>query len=106
MTLSCKRIEVEPINATSALPIRCLKGSLVVRATLQTPGAEAVDEGFTCKNVLASYVHLMFASNPVFAAAIVERCRLVRGFLDRMIQYHISLAILIFTFTAMQLSAI
>ena len=28
--------------------------------------------------MLASYVHLMFASNPVFAAAIVERCRLVR----------------------------
>lgn len=56
-------------------------------ATLQTrritpwwilfPGAEPVDEGYFCDNVLASYVHLHFGSNPSFAYSLVARCRTV-----------------------------
>lgn len=46
-------------------------------ATLQVPGSEPVEEGFTWRNVLASYVHLHFGSNPRLAAALVERCRQV-----------------------------
>lgn len=45
------------------------------QATLQTPGTAPVEEGFTWRNVLASYVHIHFGSNPSFALALVERCR-------------------------------
>ena len=47
-------------------------------ATLQTPGAAPVEEGFTWRNVLASYVHLHFGSNPELATALVDRCRQAR----------------------------
>ena len=48
--------------------------------TLQADGASKgrmVPEGYTCNNVLASYVHLHFASCPEAARALVERCRRV-----------------------------
>ncbi|MBI3754211.1 MAG: cobyrinate a,c-diamide synthase, partial [Deltaproteobacteria bacterium] len=32
-------------------------------------------EGYLCKNTLASYVHLHFASNPKFAEGFVKKCR-------------------------------
>lgn len=38
-------------------------------------GQEAPPEGFWVKNVLASYVHLHFASNPEVARQLVEHCR-------------------------------
>ena len=47
-------------------------------ATLQVPGAEPVEEGFTWRNVLASYVHLHFGSNPKLATALVDQCRQAR----------------------------
>lgn len=47
------------------------------RATMQIPGAEPVDEGYFCDNVLASYVHLHFGSNPEFAYSLVACCRRV-----------------------------
>lgn len=47
-------------------------------ATLQTPGAEAVREGYMLQRVLASYVHLHFGSHPALATSLVEACRQVR----------------------------
>ena len=41
---------------------------------LQVPGAEAVAEGYTWKNVLASYVHLHFGSAPELAQSLVDSC--------------------------------
>jgi cobyrinic acid a,c-diamide synthase len=41
-------------------------------------GQETAAEGFTVHNVLASYVHLHFASNPAVARHLVERCRLYK----------------------------
>jgi cobyrinic acid a,c-diamide synthase len=38
-------------------------------------GGEAVAEGYSTGNVLASYVHLHFGSNPEVARNLVERCR-------------------------------
>ena len=43
----------------------------------QVPGAEAVPEGYTWKNVLASYVHLHFGSAPQLASSLVARCHSV-----------------------------
>lgn len=37
-------------------------------------GQEAAPEGYSVNNVLASYVHLHFSSNPVVAGHLVERC--------------------------------
>ncbi|MDD5643118.1 MAG: cobyrinate a,c-diamide synthase [Syntrophales bacterium] len=37
-------------------------------------GGEAVPEGYSIKNVLASYVHLHFGSNPEVARQLVGRC--------------------------------
>jgi cobyrinic acid a,c-diamide synthase len=32
-------------------------------------------EGYTVRNVLASYIHLHFASSPAFAGGFVQCCR-------------------------------
>lgn len=45
------------------------------RATMQTPGAEPVLEGYSYRKVLASYVHLHFGSAPEFASRLVDSCR-------------------------------
>jgi cobyrinic acid a,c-diamide synthase len=37
-------------------------------------GQEAAPEGYSVNNVLASYVHLHFGSNPAVARHLVERC--------------------------------
>jgi cobyrinic acid a,c-diamide synthase len=41
-------------------------------------GGEAALEGFGCRNVLASYVHLHFGSNPEAARHLVAGCRAYR----------------------------
>jgi cobyrinic acid a,c-diamide synthase len=53
------------------------EGAPVARAyavRAQFGGAEFA-EGFTTRNVVASYVHAHWASNPAIAAALVESCR-------------------------------
>jgi cobyrinic acid a,c-diamide synthase len=42
---------------------------------LETSRGVQADEGYVVQNVLASYAHLHFASNPALAGALVERCR-------------------------------
>jgi cobyrinic acid a,c-diamide synthase len=41
-------------------------------------GAEVVPEGYCINNVLASYVHLHFGSNPDIARQLVESCRVYK----------------------------
>jgi len=41
---------------------------------ITTSRGDKVEEGYATRNVLASYAHLHFASNPAIAAAFVERC--------------------------------
>ena len=48
---------------------------IAINCLLQVPGAEAVAEGYTWKNVLASYVHLHFGSAPELAQSLVDSCR-------------------------------
>ena len=50
---------------------------VTVASFIQVPGAEAVPEGYTWRNVLASYVHLHFGSAPQLAASLVARCHAV-----------------------------
>ena len=46
-------------------------------ARMQEPGAEAVPEGYSWRNVLASYVYLHFGSRPDLAPCFVSRCAAV-----------------------------
>jgi len=39
-----------------------------------SPAGAEIDEGYTYKSTLASYIHLHFASNPAFAAGFVKKC--------------------------------
>jgi cobyrinic acid a,c-diamide synthase len=48
------------------------KGAYSYRLT--TSRGDVVEEGYAIRNVLASYAHLHFASNPELAAALVDRC--------------------------------
>jgi cobyrinic acid a,c-diamide synthase len=41
---------------------------------LTTSRGDNIEEGYTIRNVLASYAHLHFASNPNLATTLVERC--------------------------------
>jgi cobyrinic acid a,c-diamide synthase len=41
---------------------------------ITTSRGDTIEEGYTIRNVLASYAHLHFASNPTVAEAFVERC--------------------------------
>jgi cobyrinic acid a,c-diamide synthase len=41
-------------------------------------GDEAAAEGYAVKNVLASYVHLHFGSNPEVARHLVDACRVYK----------------------------
>lgn len=42
---------------------------------LQTSRGDQTEEGYHLGNVLASYVHLHFASEPSLAAAFLQRCQ-------------------------------
>ena len=46
---------------------------------LQTVKGDLSEEGYQVGNVLASYVHLHFASNPALATAIVDACKTFRA---------------------------
>jgi len=46
---------------------------------LQTSRGDQTDEGFCVGNVLASYAHLHFASEPALVTAFLERCRRFRA---------------------------
>ena len=59
-------------------PAQSYQSLLVINCLVaQVPGAEAVPEGYTWKNVLASYVHLHFGSAPQLASSLVARCHAV-----------------------------
>jgi cobyrinic acid a,c-diamide synthase len=48
-------------------------------ALSRADGQVLEDEGYVLNNVLASYVHLHFASNPLLAAGLVQSCRCWNG---------------------------
>jgi cobyrinic acid a,c-diamide synthase len=48
-------------------------------AVSRADGQVLADEGYVLNNLLASYVHLHFASNPTLAAGLVESCRRWNG---------------------------
>jgi cobyrinic acid a,c-diamide synthase len=48
-------------------------------AVSRADGQMLEDEGYVLNNVLASYVHLHFASNPVLATELVQSCRRWNG---------------------------
>jgi cobyrinic acid a,c-diamide synthase len=48
-------------------------------AVSRADGQILEDEGYVLNNVLASYVHLHFASNPTLAAGLVQSCRRWNG---------------------------
>jgi cobyrinic acid a,c-diamide synthase len=46
---------------------------------MRRSGGDEVAEGYSSDNVLASYAHLHFASDPTLAPAFVERCLAFAG---------------------------
>jgi len=46
---------------------------------LRTSRGDQGEEGYTYRNVLASYIHLHFASDPTLAGALVDRCEEYRA---------------------------
>jgi cobyrinic acid a,c-diamide synthase len=46
---------------------------------LRTSRGDQGEEGYTYRNVLASYIHLHFASDPTLAGALVKRCEEYRA---------------------------
>jgi cobyrinic acid a,c-diamide synthase len=62
----------ETPGGTSSL-LEIIIGVLLYRPS--PPGGAAVSEGYSEKNVLASYVHLHFGSNPEVARHLVASCR-------------------------------
>ena len=53
---------------------------------LQTSRGDQTDEGYYLGNVLASYAHLHFASEPTLATAFLERCRRFRASANRLVE--------------------
>ena len=67
---------------SSADPSLHCRGAIVVLlltqvAVGQVPGSEAVQEGYTWRKVLASYVHLHFGGAPELAGQFVHTCQQV-----------------------------
>ncbi|MEM9482083.1 MAG: cobyrinate a,c-diamide synthase [Cyanobacteria bacterium P01_F01_bin.116] len=59
----------------AAMPTTSLKGQLEFNYKLQGWNHHQTCEGYQIYNVLASYIHLHFGSNPTFAQQFVQCCR-------------------------------